>query len=88
MTPFSNSIVQLTVTKEMKDITMPFRKGEPQLSYGSAFFLEKKKPFLITCNHCVENAIHINVYIPKYGKKNLKRPCSLVVLCSILPFWK
>ena len=72
MTPFSNSIVQLTVTKEIKDITMPFRKGEPQLSYGSAFFLEKKKPFLITCNHCVENAIHINVYIPKYGKKRFE----------------
>ena len=69
MIPLSNTIVQLTVTKETKDIAMPFRKGETQLSSGSAFFIEKKKPFLLTCNHCVEDAIHINVYIPKYGKR-------------------
>ena len=42
MIPLSNTIVQLTVTKETKDIAMPFRKGETQLSSGSAFFIEKK----------------------------------------------
>ena len=57
-------VVQIICTSEIMDYDFPFRKGMVQTSTGSAFFLKSNDNYLVTCYHCVKNAIHVEIVLP------------------------
>ncbi len=87
MSKLTNAVVQLEVTSLETDINFPFRNGETCVTRGTAFFFERNSRYLLTCYHCVEKALHIDIFIPKYGKHKFKgkviSQCPLYDLCMI-----
>ena len=75
-------VVQIICTSEIMDYDFPFRKGMVQTSTGSAFFLKSNDNYLVTCYHCVKNAIHVEIVLPSIGKKRYS-----VEIISICPLY-
>lgn len=88
----NKGVVQLICSKIKKNWSYPFQQGDNYRSSGSGFMFLKDRKYILTCAHCIENAIHIYIQIPKYGKKKFEAKvlsfCKLydIALLEIIDF--
>lgn len=75
---YYGSIVRVISHNIGFDWLLPFQTTNTTESSGSGFFIDKKG-HILTCSHCVEDAIHVFVEIPSEGNKQY--PVKIKGLC-------
>lgn len=63
---FYDTICKIIAHNVVDDWYAPFRSPYENQSIGSGFFIDKG--YILTCSHVVEDAIKLEITIPKYGK--------------------
>jgi len=65
---FYNTICKIIAHNVVHDWYAPFRSPYENESIGSGFFINNEG-YILTCSHVVEDAIKLEITIPKLGKK-------------------
>ena len=65
---FYNTICKIIAYNVVHDWYAPFRSPYENQSIGSGFFINNQG-YILTCSHVVEDAIKLEITIPKLGKK-------------------
>jgi S1-C subfamily serine protease len=65
---FYNTICKIIAHNVVDDWYAPFRSPYENQSIGSGFFINNEG-YILTCSHVVEDAIKLEITIPKLGKK-------------------
>jgi S1-C subfamily serine protease len=78
---YYGSIVRIIAHDLGYDWLLPFQKQNSKESTGSGFFIDDEG-HIMTCSHCVEDAVHIFVEIPSEGNKQYS-----VVVKGVCPFF-
>lgn len=78
---YYGNIVRIISYEVGFDWLMPFQKQNARESTGSGFFIDDDG-HILTCSHCVEDAMHIYVEIPSEGNKKYE-----VIVKGVCPYF-
>ena len=77
----NKGVVQISCSLITKNEDFPFQNGSISKVYGTGFIFSKDKSLVLTCAHCVEDCVQINVKIPSLNEKQYE--AKVVSICHL-----